>query len=112
MLYTTPSFSDSQKMTIPVEDGYISQDHLRIICDRVNHLLEKLLPDPVAVTDAWDFSDPSLQSTLGQKDGNIYETMMRWTRQLPLNQAAAATTGGVFQPGFEKYTRPILRSKL
>ncbi|KAJ7285030.1 acyl-CoA dehydrogenase/oxidase C-terminal [Mycena rebaudengoi] len=93
------------------EDGYISQDHLRIIRDRVNHLLEKLLPDAVALTDAWDFSDASLQSALGRKDGDVYETMMRWTRQVPLNQAAAKT-GGVFQPGFEKYIRPILRSKL
>ncbi|KAJ7146884.1 acyl-CoA dehydrogenase/oxidase [Mycena epipterygia] len=94
-----------------VEDGYISAPHLQPIRAAIETLLEALLPDAVSLTDAWNFSDASLQSALGCRDGDVYERMMQWTRQVPLN-VAAAKTGGVFQPGFEQYIRPILRGKL
>ncbi|KAJ6592852.1 acyl-CoA dehydrogenase/oxidase [Mycena capillaripes] len=94
-----------------VEDGYLSTTHLRRIRAATGELLGELLPDAVALTDAWNFSDASLESALGSRDGNIYERMMNWTRQVPLN-VATTKTSGVFRPGFEKYIRPILRGKL
>ncbi|KAJ7139601.1 acyl-CoA dehydrogenase/oxidase C-terminal [Mycena epipterygia] len=94
-----------------VEDGYISLSQLQRIRTDVDRLLKALLPDAVALTDAWNFSDASLQSALGCRDGDVYERMMQWTRQVPLN-VAAAKTEGVFQPGFDKYIRPILKGKL
>ncbi|KAJ7705262.1 acyl-CoA dehydrogenase/oxidase C-terminal [Mycena rosella] len=94
-----------------VEDGYISAPHLRQIRASIDKLLEVLLPDAVALTDVWNFSDASLQSALGCWDGDVYERMMQWTRQIPLN-VSAAKTGGVFRPGFDEYIRPILRGKL
>ncbi|GLB42030.1 putative acyl-CoA oxidase family protein [Lyophyllum shimeji] len=93
------------------EDAYISSAQLKEIRAHVNRALEALLPEAVGLTDAWAFSDASLQSALGQKDGNVYETLMSWTRQLPFNRACREA-GGVDREGFEKYIRPILRAKL
>lgn len=39
------------------------------------------------------FSDASLQSALGRKDGNVYETLLSWTRQIPLNQESRKSGG-------------------
>ncbi|KAJ7612038.1 acyl-CoA dehydrogenase/oxidase [Mycena polygramma] len=94
-----------------VEDGHLSSQHLRKIRTAVGELLDMLLPDAVALTDAWNFSDASLESALGCRDGNVYERMMSWTRQVPLN-FASAKTGGVFRPGFRDYILPILKGKL
>ncbi|KAF8889619.1 acyl-CoA dehydrogenase/oxidase [Infundibulicybe gibba] len=57
------------------EDGYISLAQLRMIRSQVNILLSELLPEAIGLTDAWNFSDASLQSALGRKDGNVYETL-------------------------------------
>ncbi|KAF8572729.1 acyl-CoA oxidase [Ramaria rubella] len=90
------------------EDGYICQLQLRTIRGLLNQTLEQLLPEAVGLTDAWSFSDVSLQSALGRRDGNVYETLLSWTKQTPLNQRAAAS-GGVDREGFETYIRPIIQ---
>ncbi|KAF8142701.1 acyl-CoA dehydrogenase/oxidase [Mycena galopus ATCC 62051] len=94
-----------------MEDGYLSATHLRQIWVAIGGLLDALVPDAVALTDAWNFSDASLQSALGCRDGNVYERMMEWTRQVPLN-VAASKTRNVFVPGFEEFIRPIIKGKL
>ncbi|KAJ7840667.1 acyl-CoA dehydrogenase/oxidase [Mycena leptocephala] len=94
-----------------LEDGHLTAAHLGHIRTAVDALLDGLLPDAIALADAWNFSDASLESALGCRDGNVYERMMQWTRQVPLN-VAAAKTGGVFRLGFEEYIRPILKGKL
>ncbi|KAG6865261.1 hypothetical protein C0991_004077 [Blastosporella zonata] len=93
------------------EDSYITAIQLRDIRAHVHHTLSELLPEAIGLTDAWGFSDASLASALGQKDGNVYETLMSWTRQLPFNQACQRT-GGVDEEGFQRYIQPILRAKL
>ncbi|KAJ6516573.1 acyl-CoA dehydrogenase/oxidase [Mycena vitilis] len=60
-----------------VEDGHLSSQHLREI------------HTAVALTDAWNFSDASLDSALGCRDGNVYERTMSWTRKVPLNSRIA-----------------------
>jgi acyl-CoA oxidase len=93
------------------DDGHLCATHLRRAHVAIGELLDNLVPDAVALTDAWNFSDASLASALGCWDGNVYERMMRWTRQVPLN-ATVAKTGNVFRPGFEEFIRPILKGKL
>ncbi|KAJ7119266.1 acyl-CoA oxidase [Mycena crocata] len=93
-----------------VEDGYISHAQLRAIRALVGDLLEELVPDAVSLSDAWGFSDASLQSALGRRDGNVYETMLQWTRELPLNVASAARDG--VQGGFTRRIQPLLKAKL
>jgi acyl-CoA oxidase len=93
------------------EDGHISQAQLRDIRSLVHATLSQLVPDAVALTDAWGFTDASLQSALGRKDGDVYATLLSWARQLPLN-LESAETGGVDLEGFQRYVSPILHSKL
>ena len=96
------------------EDGggsYISPGQLGDIRAEVEELLEQLRPDVIALGDAWGFSDASLGSALGCRDGNVYERLMGWTRQLPMN-VKAREEGGVHRSGFEGVIGPMLRAKL
>lgn len=83
-----------------------------IASTQINSLLEALLPNAIALTDAWDFSDASLASALGCKDGNVYERLMSWTRQLPINVQAREKNGFETRESWEKYIRPALRVDL
>ena len=91
------------------EDGYISPRQLADIRLLIDQLLMELLPDAVTLTDAWDFPDATLQSALGCYDGNVYERMMQWVKQLPINRQAA-TQGDVDRLGYEQYIKPVVRA--
>lgn len=94
-----------------VEDGVLSAAQLDVIRDVVNDLLDDLLPDAIGLTDAWDFTDAGLGSAIGMRDGNAYETLMRWTEQLPIN-VMARKDGGRHAEAWKRYIRPALLSKL
>ena len=102
---TSPTSIDATSF---VEDGYLSLSQLRDIREQVNVLLEQLSPDAIALTDAWNFTDASLCSALGMKDGNVYETIMSWTRQLPIN-VNAERDGGLFLKGYQSYIEPVIK---
>ncbi|KAM3069909.1 hypothetical protein ACMFMG_010618 [Clarireedia jacksonii] len=93
-----------------VEDGHLSSYQLRDIRSQIDDLLSELIPDAIALTDAWNFTDASLCSAIGMKNGNAYETIMQWTRQLPIN-ANAGKTADVFAEGFESCIKPVLRGQ-
>ena len=93
-----------------IEDGYLSPPQLDDIRSCVTTLLHELLPDAIALTDAWNFTDASLCSAIGCRDGNAYERLMAWVRQLPIN-VNAKNNGGVFKEG-EKYLKPVIQAKL
>jgi acyl-CoA oxidase len=61
-----------------------------------------LLPEAIALTDAWDFTDASLCSALGMRDGNVYENIMRWVEQMPINKGSVEGSWG-------KWVDPILK---
>lgn len=94
-----------------VEDGYVNAKQLSVVRDAVDGLLALLLPDIIALGDAWDFTDPSLGSAIGMHDGNIYERLMAWTKQLPLN-IQAKEDGSVHRRGYEGVIKPMLKSRL
>jgi len=89
-------------------DRYISASQILEMRDQTDQLIQELLPDIVALTDAWSFTDASLQSALGCKDGDVYHRIMAWTRRLPVN-VEAKNNGGVFKAGWEQYISPFLR---
>jgi hypothetical protein len=47
-----------------------------------------LRPDACALVDAWDFDDMVLNSTIGRKDGNVYEAQYQAAAASPLNTKA------------------------
>jgi len=94
-----------------VEDGSITLVQLDTIRSLVNTLLESLVPDAIALTDAWDFSDASLCSAIGCYDGNVYERLMAWSRQIPIN-VNAGKKGGVYEKGWKAWVEPMIRSNL
>lgn len=94
-----------------VEDGYVNAKQLAVVRDTVDNLLAELLPDLIALGDAWDFTDPSLGSSIGMRDGNIYERIMAWTKQLPLN-VRSKEDGSVHRKGYEGHIKPMLKSRL
>jgi acyl-CoA oxidase len=93
------------------EDRYINLIQLEEIRDHLGELLVQLSPDIIALTVAWDFTDASLASANGCKDGNLYERLMEWTRQLPINQNAKAQ-GGLLENQWETHIRPMLRARM
>jgi acyl-CoA oxidase len=78
---------------------------------QINELLDQLAPEAIALTDAWDFSDASVASAIGMKDGNVYERLMSWTRQLPTN-VRARRNGGQLPGIWDEYLKPVLKAKL
>jgi acyl-CoA oxidase len=86
----------------------LSSSQLSTLRSQTNDLLEQLLPDAIALTDAWGFSDACLSSALGCRDGDVYVRVMEWTRQLRVNVRARAN-GGVLREGWEGFVRPFLR---
>jgi acyl-CoA oxidase len=95
-----------------VENGYLSMLQLDTIRSLTNELLEKLVPNAIALTDAWDFTDASLCSALGMKDGNVYENIMNWVEQMPINKRAWEENDGVYQPGWDRWVKPVLKASL
>lgn len=91
-----------------IEDNYLSADQIATMRSHTNMLLEQLLPDAIALTDAWNFTDASLSSALGCRDGDVHERIWNWTRQLPINVHARAN-GGVLKEGWEQEVKPFLR---
>lgn len=84
-------------------EAYLNPSQLDTIRSLVNELLEHLLPDAIALTDAWDFSDASLCSALGMRDGNVDENIMRWAKQMPINS-------GNLDGRWKKWVDPILKN--
>ena len=69
--------------------------------------LRALFPESVTLTDAWNFDDCVLGSAIGRADGNAYETILEWSRQLPINVEARKNQQTYTKP-FEDYIKPML----
>ncbi|CAG8518496.1 2642_t:CDS:1 [Acaulospora colombiana] len=65
--------------------GYYNSNHIGLLQRAQRELLRNIRPDAVGLVDAWEFSDNSLNSALGKKNGNVYETMYEWAKKEPLN---------------------------
>ena len=66
--------------------GIITFEELKSARDELFKLLDLLRPDAVNLVDSFDFPDNILCSTIGRKDGNIYEALVESTWKSPLNQ--------------------------
>lgn len=104
-----PQLPASSPTTSTLPPAFLYPRFEIIAAQQINKLLDAILPDAIALTDAWDFSDASLASALGCKDGNVYERLMSWTRQLPINARAKEEGGFDTRESWARYIRPALR---
>ncbi|KAL2803598.1 peroxisomal acyl-coenzyme A oxidase 2 [Daubentonia madagascariensis] len=85
-----------------LHDGFLSGAQVDMARMAYLDLLPLIRKDAILLTDAFDFSDQSLNSALGCYDGNVYERLFQWAQKSPTN-----TQGN---PAYEKYIRPLLQS--
>ena len=69
---------------ITAQEGDLAEQACAELCD-------KLRPNTVALTDAFDIPDRVLNSALGGYDGNVYEALYEAAVRSPLNMAPDGT---------------------
>merc|ERR550514_1925073 len=67
--------------------GVLDEDGADMVLKRMNKRLEELRPDAVGLVDSFGVPDDKLQSTLGNYDGNVYESIYNTAKKSPLNSA-------------------------
>jgi len=68
----------------------------------VKALCLEVLPNAIGLTDAFGFSDWSLDSALGVSDGRVYEALWKRAQMEPMNQYEVT-------PAYAPYIRPMLQ---
>uniref|UniRef100_A0AAV1TQA9 Acyl-coenzyme A oxidase n=1 Tax=Peronospora matthiolae TaxID=2874970 RepID=A0AAV1TQA9_9STRA len=87
------------------QHDYLSTDQADLVREQVVHLLPVIRKNCVLLTDAWDFSDFELNSTIGRYDGDIYRALVKRAADEPLNKTQVPK-------GYTKYLKPLIRSDL
>ena len=59
----------------------------------------------IGIVDGFDYSDEVLDSTLGSRDGNVYENLFAAAQKSPLNEESVNAS-------FNLYLKPFLKSNL
>ncbi|KAM4881976.1 peroxisomal acyl-coenzyme A oxidase 2 isoform 2-T2 [Thomomys bottae] len=85
-----------------LHDGYLSGAQADMVRTAYLDLLRLIRKDAILLTDAFDFTDQSLNSALGCYDGNVYERLFHWAQKSPANTQK--------NPVYEKYIQPLLQS--
>ena len=65
-------------------------------------MIQRVLPDAIGLTDAFGFSDRSLDSCIGRFDGNVYPAMFARAQKAHINRSLVPR-------GYAKYLRPLLQ---
>jgi len=86
-------------------NDYVSSEQADMAHRQLANLLPLVRRHAVRLTDAWDFSDFELNSTLGRFDGDIYRALVDHAKREPLNISPVPV-------GYDKYLRPLTRSSL
>ena len=61
-------------------------DQLALANQMMLDLLPVIRPNAIPLVDAFDFHDHNLGSILGRYDGNVYENLLKWAQESPLNK--------------------------
>ncbi|KAG1691606.1 hypothetical protein DVH05_026769 [Phytophthora capsici] len=86
-------------------DDYISTEQADMAHQQLANLLPQVRQNVVRLTDAWDFSDFELNSSLGRFDGDIYRALVEHAEREPLNVSEVPG-------GYDMYLRPLIQSAL
>ncbi|KAF4320545.1 hypothetical protein BBO99_00005719 [Phytophthora kernoviae] len=87
------------------QHDFISSTQADMAHQQLTNLLPPVRRNVVRLTDAWDFSDFELNSTLGRFDGDIYRALVADAKREPLNASEVPE-------GYDAYLRPLIRSGL
>ncbi|KAL4175778.1 hypothetical protein KRP22_000737 [Phytophthora ramorum] len=71
-----------------MESGCVFPSEMPIIRANIQELLALIRPHAVALVDGFNFSDHTLNSTLGRYDGNVYEALYESAQHDPLNHSS------------------------
>ncbi|KAI1723426.1 acyl-CoA oxidase domain-containing protein [Ditylenchus destructor] len=69
-----------------LEDGYINSRDMDVVRNNVYDCLRRIRPQAVSIVDSFEFCDKELNSVLGRKDGRVYENLLKWAQDSPLNK--------------------------
>jgi len=94
-------FACSNILDDPQWSGLISLSQMQIVKDVVPQIMERIRPNAIALTDAFDFADNTLMSAVGKFDGNVYEALYETALKAPLNQTDPFD-------GYKEYLQPHL----
>jgi len=98
-LYSWSNFLDDNWGQIIEPSQYV------FIKEAVNEVMEEIRPDAIALTDAFDYPDSLLKSTIGGYEGNVYESLFDAAQNSSLNQQE------VFD-GYNEFLKPVLNQEL
>ncbi|KAG3110423.1 hypothetical protein PI124_g8949 [Phytophthora idaei] len=87
------------------EDDYISSKQAAMARRQLVNLLPVIRKNCVLLTDAWDFTDFELNSTIGRFDGDVYRALVRRAADEPLNKTQVPEC-------YEQFLKPLLQSTL
>ncbi|KAG3110421.1 Peroxisomal acyl-coenzyme A oxidase 1 [Phytophthora idaei] len=87
------------------QHDYFSSQQVDLVQQQIVRLLPIIRRNSVLLTDAWDFSDFELGSTIGRYDGDIYRALVKRAADEPLNKTQVPE-------GYEKYLKPLIQSDL
>jgi len=59
---------------------------MELVKQKELRLLSDIRRNAVLLVDAFDFHDIQLGSILGRFDGNVYENLLKWAKNSPLNK--------------------------
>ncbi|EGZ23761.1 hypothetical protein PHYSODRAFT_556433 [Phytophthora sojae] len=71
-----------------MESGCVFPSEMPIIRANIEELLALIRPHAVTLVDGFNFSDHTLNSTLGRYDGNVYEALYESAQHDPLNHSS------------------------
>ncbi|GMF18225.1 unnamed protein product [Phytophthora lilii] len=87
------------------QHDYLSSNQSGFVFEYLVRLLPIIRKNCVLLTDAWDFSDFELNSTIGRYDGDIYRALVKRVGDEPLNRTEVAA-------GYEEFLKPLIQSGL
>lgn len=80
---------------VPLETFAFVEEAASVLCSQIR-------PDAVALVDAFEFSDLALNSTIGRKDGNVYEAQYLAARNSRINSEKVPAFFAAIEPFLDK----------
>uniref|UniRef100_A0A183BLR8 ACOX domain-containing protein n=1 Tax=Globodera pallida TaxID=36090 RepID=A0A183BLR8_GLOPA len=78
------------------EDSFMSAQQMEYVRIKMYDSMQRIRPIALTVVDSFDFTDAELMSVLGRRDGNVYEHLLEWAKQSPINANDGCIFGSKF----------------